>query len=201
MSAKVFSSCCLQNSICASLSESNSKSKQSSQDLIQRRAVELVIAAIDVAHRAAAIDYNSSRVRDVDCVSAERVMEPVGFGHGPTLIEQKDASDGMLLQEFSRPPHAVALFGSNERQLCSRCFNFLSSRLELSHALHAVRSPCAAQKLENQGALREQTTESECALSVGRLQGKVRGARTDLQSFSAVPHLAFDSKLGGNQEQ
>src|ERR1035441_105651 len=108
-------------------------------------------------------------------------MEPVGFGHGPILIEQKDASEGMLLQESSRPPHAVALFGSNERQLCSRCLNFRSPRLELSHAIHAVRSPCAAQKLENQRALCEQSAESECALTVGRSQGEIRRARPDLQ--------------------
>jgi len=45
------------------------------------------------------------------------VMEPVDFGHGPILIKQKDAGDGMFLQKFSRPPHAAPLFGRNERQL------------------------------------------------------------------------------------
>src|SRR5216684_1325275 len=106
-------------------------------------------------------------------------MEPVGFGHGPILIEQKDAGDGMFLQEFSRPPHAVPLFGGDERQLCSCRFNVRSPRLEPSQALHAVRSPCAAQKLEDQRALCEQTAESECGLAIGRSQGKVWGARTD----------------------
>ena len=140
-------------------------------------------------------------MRDVNGIRGERVMEPVGFGHGPILIEQKDAGDGMLLQESSRLPHAVPLFGGNERQLCSRCFNFPSPRLELSHALHAVRSPGAAQKLKNQRALREQTAESECALTVGRSQGKIRRARPDLQSVCAVLHVEFDFKRGGNQEQ
>src|ERR1700674_3702099 len=175
------------------------------QNLIQRRAVELVVAAIDVAHRAAAVvvatNYQSGRVGDVEGVGAERMMEPVSFGHGPILIKQKDAGDGMLLQEISRFPHAIPLFGRNERQLCSRCFNFLSSRLELSHALHAVRSPGAAQKLENQGALLEQPTESECALTIGRCQGKVRGSRSDFQSFGAVLHVEFDCKRGGMSEQ
>src|ERR1700693_648142 len=111
MSVKILFSCCLlpPNSI--------SNLFQSFQNLIERRAVELVIAAIDVAHQAAAIDYQSGRVRDVECVGAERVMEPVGFGHGPILIKQKDAGDGMLLQEFSRLPHAVPLVGRDERQL------------------------------------------------------------------------------------
>src|ERR1035441_6350502 len=92
-----------------------SKSKQSRYDFIDRRAVELVIAAIEVAHRAAAIDHESSRVRDVDGIRAERVMQSVGFGHSPILVEQKDAGDGMLFQKFPRPPHAVPLFGGNER--------------------------------------------------------------------------------------
>src|SRR4029077_20836956 len=124
---------------------------QSFQNFLQWRAVDLVIAAIDVAHQAAAVvvatNYESCRVRDVERVGAERVTKSVGFSHGPILIEQKGARDGMLLQEFSWLPHAVPLFGGNERQLCSRCFNFRFPRLELSHAFHAVRSPGAAQKL------------------------------------------------------
>src|SRR5882762_4814268 len=128
-------------------------------------------------------------------------MEPVGFGHGAILIEQKGAGDGMLLQELSWLPHAVPLFGGDECQLCSGCFNFLFSRLELSHALHAVWSPGAAQKLEDQRPLREQPTESQRAFTVGRPQGKVWGTRTDLQSFGAVLHAEFDCKRGGNQEQ
>ena len=178
---------------------------QSCYDLIQRRAVELVIAPIDVAHHAAAIvvatNDESSRVRDVERVGGERVMEPVGLGHGAILIEQKDAGDGMLLQKLSWLPDAVPLFGGDECQLRCRGFNFLFSRLELSHALHAVRSPGAAQKLENQRALREQATESECAFTVGRSQGKVWGTRTYLESFGAVLHAKFDFMRGGNQEQ
>src|ERR1039458_8832734 len=128
-------------------------------------------------------------------------MEPVGFGHGAILIEQKDAGDGMFLQEFSRLPYTVLLFGGDERQLCSGCFNFRSPRLELSHALHAVRSPCAAQELENQRTLREQIIESEYALAIGRSQGKIGGARTDFQSFSAVFHVEStlsEAEIGNN---
>src|ERR1700716_759762 len=132
------------------------------QNLIERCTIELVIAAIDVAHCAAAIvvatNDESSRVRDVERGGGKRMMEPVGLGHGPILIKQKDAGDGMLLQELSWLPHAVPLFGGNIRQLCSCCRNFRSPRLQLSHALRAVRSPGAAQKLEHQRAMREQAT-------------------------------------------
>src|ERR1700694_4335700 len=104
MSVKVLFSCCLipPNSI--------SNLFHRFQNLFERGAIELVIAAIDVAHCAAAIDYESCRVRDVERVGGERMMESVGFGHGPILIKQKDAGDGMLLQELSWLPHAVPLF-------------------------------------------------------------------------------------------
>src|SRR5260370_887072 len=105
MSAKMFFSCCLlpPNSI--------SNFLQSSQNFFERRAVELVIAAIDVPHYAAPIDYQSGRVRDVERVGGECVTETVGFGHGPILIEPKDAGDGMVLPEFSRFPHRIPLYG------------------------------------------------------------------------------------------
>src|SRR5208282_3797793 len=148
-----------------------------------------------------ATNHQRSWARNVDRVCAECVMQPVGFGHDSILIEQKDAGDGMLLQEFSWPPDAISLFGSNERQMCSRCFNLRQTRLKLSHALHAVRSPGTAHKLENQRAPGEQTSESERTLAVGRLQRKVRGARSDLQSVGAVLHIEFDFKRGGKREQ
>ncbi len=59
MSVKMFFSCYLQNSVNLS---------QSFKNLVQRRTVELVIAAIDAAHHAAAIDYERGRVRDVERV-------------------------------------------------------------------------------------------------------------------------------------
>src|SRR5260221_4644550 len=115
-------------------------------------------------------------------------MEIVGVGAGPTLMGEKGGADGMLLQEFSWLQATVSLFGGDECELCSCCFNFRSPRLQLSHALRAVWSPGAGEKFENQRALGEQSSESDCALTIGRSQGKVRGARTDLQSFGAVLH-------------
>jgi len=107
-------------------------------------------------------------VRDVDSVMTERVMESVVSGHGALLIEQERAGDGMLLKKLPRLPHAIAFFGGDECQLGSRRRNLRYPRLELSHALDAVRSPSAAQKLENQRALGQHAIESECALAIGR---------------------------------
>jgi hypothetical protein len=39
------------------------------------------------------------------------MIEPVSFGHGPVLVEQKDAGDGILLQKLLRLKHAPAFFG------------------------------------------------------------------------------------------
>jgi hypothetical protein len=172
---------------------------QSFENYIQRRSVELVTAAIDVAQYPTLIDYQRGWVGDVESVGGERVMESVGFGHDAILIEQKDAGDGMFLQEFSRLPYTVPFFGSDERQLCSGCFNFRYPGLELSHAFHAIRSPGAAQKLENERSVREQTSESEYALAVGRSQRKIRGARPDFQSVGAVFHVHVVLTLGDGE--
>src|SRR5208283_125138 len=147
MSAKVFFSCCLlPPKLPPKFTYRNlfGQLSQSSDDLIERRAIKLAVAAIEIAHPSVAIDDQRSRARNVNTVGAERVMESVLFGHGSILIEQKRAGDGMLLEKFSRLPHAIPLFRGNERQLCSRRFDLREPRLELSHALHAVRSPGAA---------------------------------------------------------
>ncbi len=47
----------------------------------------------------------------------------------------------------------------------------------------------------------EQSSESDCALTIGRSQGKFRSARTDFKSVGAVLHAEFDCKRGGILEQ
>src|ERR1700722_5570735 len=134
---------------------------QSSQNLVERCAVELVVAAIDVTYESSAIYYERRRMRDVDGIGGEGMMETVSFGHRAILVEQKNTGDGMLFEKPQRSPDAISLFRRNEHQLCSRCFNFRHSRLELSHALHAVRSPGAAHELQNQHAFGEKEAESK----------------------------------------
>src|ERR1700677_1590750 len=128
-------------------------------------------------------------------------MQSVSFGHSPILIQQEETRDGMLRQEFSRLPPTISFFGSDECQLGSRRFNFRYPRLQLSHALHAVRSPCSAQEFKNQHSLRQQTREIEYALAVCCSQGKIWGRRSDFESVCAVAHVEFDFKRGRNQEQ
>jgi len=171
---------------------------QSSKNVIERRAVVLVVAAVDVTHPPVAVDDEGGRVRDVDSVMTERVMESVVSGHGALLIEQERAGDGMLLKKLPRLPHAIAFFGGDECQLGSRRRNLRYPRLELSHALDAVRSPSAAQKLENQRALGQQAIESERALAMAAPSENM-GEGADLQSLGAVLHVEFDFKRGGKR--
>src|ERR1035438_9199564 len=168
----------------------------SPEHFIERSTVLLSCAAIDVAHRPRPIDHECRGMRDVQRIGSERVMDPVVFGHGAILVQQKGRRDGVLLQKLCRLPYPVALFRCNKHKLRSRNLNFRLSRLELSHALHAVWSPGAAQKLKNCRAMLEEAAESEDAVAVGCGQRKVRSARPDLESFGAVLHVEFDFKRG-----
>src|SRR5208337_3290751 len=105
-------------------------------------------------------------MRNVHGIHAERMMKPVSLGDGTILIQQNRKRDGMLLQEFPRLPCAIAFFGCHECHLRSCRFDFLFSRLKLSHALHAVRSPGPAQKLQDQRPMLEETAEAKYALAV-----------------------------------
>jgi hypothetical protein len=120
-----------------------------------------MVATKDVANDTSTIDHKSCWMRDVKRVGAKRVMQPIRFRHDAILVEQKDAGDGMLLQKFSRLPHAAPFFSGDEGQSPSGWLNIASPRLQLSHALQAVRSPCAAKKLQNERAIREQIAESK----------------------------------------
>jgi len=79
--------------------------------------------------------------------------------------------------------------------------NLLLPWLKLSHALNAVRSPCAAQKVQNHRALRPQGRKRKTPLAIGCRQRKIWRQRADNQGFRAVRHLNFDCKGGVRSEQ
>src|ERR1700680_2523567 len=63
-----------------------SKSSQSQfpdclHNLLNRRSVRLVLAAIDVTHRATAIDNQRGGMRDIDPILRQALIKPVRFGH------------------------------------------------------------------------------------------------------------------------
>src|SRR5713226_4433507 len=57
--------------------------------LLHRRSVRLAITAVDVAHRAAAVDDQRGWMRDVDRIMSEPVVEPVRLGGRAVFIQQK----------------------------------------------------------------------------------------------------------------
>jgi len=114
-------------------------------------------------------------------VGGESVMEPVGpWSRCDPHRGERTLEMGCFSRNFSpastlRPLFFSAAMNAN---CAPAAFNFRSPRLELSHALHAVRSPGAAPENSRiKRALREQASESECAFAVGRFQGKSLGAR------------------------
>src|ERR1700733_365203 len=178
---------------CFSRIEHKKLLRQSSQNLIQRRAIELIVAAIDVSHESATVAatryQQCRRTRDINCVCTERMMQPVLLRHTAILIEQKNTLNRMLLKESPRLPNPITPLRRDKRQLRSCLFNLRHPRLELSHALHAIRSPGAAQKLKNQLALGKQSIESKHPLAVGGSHRKPRSNRTNLKSLCAVLHV------------
>ena len=58
-------------------------------NLIERRPIRLTVPAIDVLNFPIAIDHQGCRMRDVDRIHAQPVIQPVSFGHRPVLIQQK----------------------------------------------------------------------------------------------------------------
>src|SRR5208282_5771949 len=58
-------------------------------NLLQWRTIRLVLAAIDITHRSAAIDDQRCGSRDIDCVHRQPVKQPVRLGHRAIFIQQK----------------------------------------------------------------------------------------------------------------
>src|SRR5215467_6040619 len=103
---------------------------------------------------------------------AKQMLQSVSPGRHSILVEQERKRNRMLLQILHRIPYAAAFLGGNVG--CRA--QILLSRLELSHALHAVRSPGAAQKLQNQRPACQQSAEGYLPLAIGRAERKIRRA-------------------------
>src|SRR5271165_2252477 len=59
------------------------------QNLLHRRPIHLVLASVDVADRSAAIDDQRGRMRDIDGVLSQAVIQPVRLGRRAVFIQQK----------------------------------------------------------------------------------------------------------------
>ena len=118
-------------------------------------------------------------------------MQSVCFRHRPILIKQKGASDGALFEKFSRLPHAIPFFCSDEYQLRSVVLDLFDSLLNLSHALDAVWSPRAAQEFKDERALRQQGRQRESSRTIRRLQRKIGSLGSNFERIRSIFHLRF----------
>jgi len=97
------------------------------------------------------------------------------------LVEQERERHRMLRQKLFRLEQASALLRRDKEHRRSRLSDLLFQRLELSHALHAVRSPGAAQELQHHRPALQRPGQRVALLPVRRRQLKARRAVPDLQ--------------------
>src|ERR1051326_102042 len=99
----------------------------------------------------------------------------------------------MLRQILFRLEHSVTLFGGDVNQR-SCGFNFSLVWLQLSHALDAVGSPCAAQEFDDRRPALQNRGQGKAAFTVGRSQRKSRRPVADLQGFALALTAHRDEK-------
>src|SRR5438045_1064822 len=95
----------------------------------------------------------------------------------------------MLFEEALRLKHSAALLRGDEDD-SNACFDeLLLGRLKLSHALYAVGSPSAAEKLEDGRPLRDEFRERVLARAVCRAQAKIGSAIARLKCAAVVHEI------------
>jgi hypothetical protein len=117
----------------------------------------LVIAAVDVTNDSVTVDHQRGRVRDVQGIHPNQVIQPITFGNHSVLIEKKREAYRVLLQKLGRLKHPIPLFGGDVGQFRTRLRNLVLDRLDLSRALDAIRSPRPPQKLRDQNPTPQKT--------------------------------------------
>ena len=89
-------------------------------------------------------------MRDVDRIHPQPVLQPVSFGHRAVFIKETGVRHDMRLQKLRRLPPPRTFLRRDVHQLRSCLFDLSFHWLQLSRALHAVRSPSATQELHDQ---------------------------------------------------
>ena len=118
---------------------------------MERCTIRLTVPAIDVLDFPVARDDQAGRMRDVDRIDAEPVIEPVSFRHHPVFIQQKGVRHGMRLQKLRRLPYARNFSRRDVHQLRS-CFldlgfigsNSVMRRRQLGHQVPRRNSTISA---------------------------------------------------------
>lgn len=149
----------------------------------------LIVAAIDVTNGSITVDHQRGRMRDIQGIHPNQVIQPITLGNHSVLVEKKRKTDRVLLQELGRLKHPIPLFGGDVGQFRTRLGDLVLDRLDPSRALDAIRSPRPPQKLGDQNPAPQKTRQSQHALAVGGFERKLRSPRPNLQGFGVVEHL------------
>jgi hypothetical protein len=109
----------------------------------------LVRADVDEANYSLPAGDKAGRAGDFVSVQAQGMVNAVGSRNRAILVEQEGEVDRVLTQILFRLEKAGAPLGGYIDQTRAGGLDFISVRLELSHALNAVGSPGAAQKFHD----------------------------------------------------
>src|SRR5215469_10685952 len=162
--------------------------------LLQGCAIALVITAVNEPHVPFAINHQRRRMRDVESIQPHAVIQAVGLRDDPVFIQQKRERDRILLQELHRLEDAIAFFRRDVGQLRSRLLDLTLDRLDPSHALDAIRSPRAAQELQDERRTLQKARQRQNSVAICRVQRKLWRPRAYFQSLRMIEHLFTDCK-------
>ena len=107
----------------------------------------------------------------------------------------------MLPQIFCRFEKPFRLFRRDVDQVGSGAEDLVFKWLELSHALHAVRSPGAAQKFQNDRAALPHLRRRESSLAIGGGQREIGCALANGKGLRSFLHLLWTLEHGLVDEQ
>src|ERR1700692_3739161 len=113
-----------------------------------------------------------------ESVVSKGMIETVCLGHGAVFIKQERGRSRMLTEILRWVPDAFAFFGRDVNQAGSELLDLFFERLQLSHALAAVRSPRAAEEFDDERALRNQIRKRKTAIAIRSGQRKQGRGRT-----------------------
>ena len=154
----------------------------------------LVVAAIDILDGSFAVNHQRRRVRDVQRIHANQVIQPIVLGNHSVFIQKKRKRYRVLFQKLGRLEHAIPLLCSNERQLGPGLRNLVleSTRPEPCAGRNSVTT-YPAETLRSESAP-QKSRQSQNSSAIGGFQCKFRGPLSDPQSFRVVEHLGADCK-------
>lgn len=147
-----------------------------------------MIATVDVLNDPGSIDDQCRGMGNIESILSDPVIQTISLGDRAILVEQARERDGIFEEMLLGVKEAMPLLRREIEKLRLVIFNVSHQRLKLGHAFYAVGSPRAAQKFENDRALRNQLSQGKHALAVRRRNCKLGRGRSNAQCLGAIEH-------------